>query len=120
MLVWQIHQLLDAGDGKAGLVDDLRTALYRTLAEKAVLTQHVQAIERSYDHAQQAETWRGRVQPLTDKVVAGAPVWLLGSAPLAKLALDQTPYRQVFRADRSHLCRIELRFRRAPCHCILA
>jgi hypothetical protein len=110
MLVWQIHQLLDAGDGKAGLVDDLRTALYRTLAEKAAMAQHVQAIEQSYDRTQQAQVWRGRVQPLTDKIVAGVPVWLLGSAPLAKLTLDQTPYRQVFRADRSHLCRIELRF----------
>ena len=110
MIVWQIHQLLDAGDGTAALVDDLRSALYRTLAEKAALAQHVQEIERSYDATQQAPAWRRRVQPLANKVIGGAPVWLLGTTPLSKLTVDPTPYRQIFRADRSHLCRIELCF----------
>jgi hypothetical protein len=38
------------------------------------------------------------------------PAWLLGKTPLSKLALSMTPYRQLFRADRSHLCRIAIRF----------
>lgn len=113
MLAWQIHQLLDANGDQGEVVDQLRSALYRTLAEKAALVQHVQDVERSYDRRQQASPTgklRGAVQPLADKALDGVPAWLMGSAPLSKLALSTTPYGQTFCADRSHLCRIEIHF----------
>ena len=113
MLAWQIHQLLDAEGNQSAVVDELRSALYRTLAEKAALVQHVQQVEQSYDTRQRSARGnrvRAAVQPLTDKALDGVPAWLLGGALLSKLALNAMPYQQTFRADRSHLCRIELRF----------
>ncbi len=112
MLAWQIHQLLDAGDDNTALVDALRSTLYRTLAEKAMLVQQVQEVEQRL--AAQAEgpgrPLRAALQPLTDKLLDNTPAWLLGSALLSKLPLAQAPFCQSFRADRSHLRRIELRF----------
>lgn len=120
MLAWQIHQLLDAGDGHAATVDALREVLYRTLAEKALLLQHVAAVEASFNQARRAGiSGRARtaIQPLADKVTGGAPIWLLGKAPLARLPLDAEPFVQSFTADRSHLARLELCFAHtAPVH----
>jgi len=120
MLAWQIHQLLDAGGDNGALVDALRGALYRTLAEKAALVQHVQAVEERYVAARQAEpagSARAALQPLTDRLLDGVPAWMLGNALLSKLPLEGAPLCQAFRADRSHLRRIELRFApRWPVH----
>jgi hypothetical protein len=119
-LAWQIHQLLDAGDDNAALVDSLRNALYRTLAEKAALVQHVQQVEQRFAAGRQsrpAAGARAALQPLADRLLDGAPAWMLGRTPLSKLALDQAMLCQAFRADRSHLRRIELRFApRWPVH----
>jgi glycosyltransferase involved in cell wall biosynthesis len=120
MLVWQIHQLLDAGAGKAELVDDLRAALYRALAEKAALLAHMRQLEQGYNQQPPAAAgprMRAAVQPVTDKLLVNTPAWLQGNAPLSKLALPPTGFRQQFQADRSHLCRIELYFApRQPVH----
>ena len=113
MLAWQIHQLLDAGGDNTALVDALRSTLYRTLAEKAMLMQHVQEVEQRLSAAQAGGPGapvRAALQPITDKLLDNTPAWLLGSALLSKLPLDQEPFCQSFRADRSHLRRIELRF----------
>jgi glycosyltransferase involved in cell wall biosynthesis len=112
MLSWQIHQLLDAGGDQAELIDALRSALYRTLAEKALLVQHIQAVEQQRAAEMQASAW-GKAQsaagPLADKLLDAAPAALLEGAPASKLSLTQEPLCQVFVADRSHLRRIELR-----------
>jgi len=113
MLAWQIHQLLDAGGDNTALVDALRSTLYRTLAEKAMLVQHVQEVEQRLSAAQgggPGAPVRAALQPITDKLLDNTPAWLLGSALLSKLPLDQVPLCQSFRADRSHLRRVELRF----------
>lgn len=120
MLAWQIHQLLDAGGDSAALVEALRNTLYRTLAEKAMLVQHVHEVEQRLATSQQtapSAAARAALQPLADKLLDSTPAWLLGSAPLSKLTLDQEPLCQSFCADRSHLRRIELRLAaRAPVH----
>jgi glycosyltransferase involved in cell wall biosynthesis len=120
MLAWQIHQLLDAGGDNTALVDALRSTLYRTLAEKAMLVQQVQAVEQRLATAQgsaRGAPARAALQPLADKLLDNTPAWLLGNALLSKLALDQQPLCQSFCADRSHLRRTELRFApRAPVH----
>jgi hypothetical protein len=112
MLSWQIHQLLDAGGDQSELIDALRSALYRTLAEKALLVQHVQAVEQQHAAEVQASAW-GKAQsaagPLADKLLDAAPAALLGGAVASRLSLTQEPLCQVFQADRSHLRRIELR-----------
>lgn len=113
VLAWQIHQLLDAGGDNAALVDSLRSALYRTLAEKAALVQHVQEIEQRYEAAIQtgpAASARATLQPLADRIIDGAPVWMLDRTPMSKLALSRAALCQSFCADRSHLRRIEIRF----------
>lgn len=113
MLAWQIHQLLDAGGDNVALVDALRGALYRTLAEKAALVQHVQQVEERYGAARQMQTAGSAgaaLQPLTDRLLAGVPAWMLGHALLSKLPLEGGTLCQAFSADRSHLRRIELRF----------
>jgi glycosyltransferase involved in cell wall biosynthesis len=113
VLAWQIHQLLDTGADSAALVDALRTTLYRTLAEKAALVQHVQAVEQRLAAAEAAAPTAGpraALQPLADTLLDRAPAWLLGSLPVSKLALGQETLCQTFVADRSHLRRIELRF----------
>jgi O-antigen biosynthesis protein len=112
MLAWQIHQLLDAGGDNAALVDALRNTLYRTLAEKAALVQHVQQVEQRLAVSQQATAGapaRAALQPWADRLLDSAPAWLLGSARMSKLTLDQELLCQSFCADRSHLRRIELR-----------
>ncbi len=113
MLAWQIHQLLDAGGDNVALVDALRSTLYRTLAEKAMLMQHVQEVEQRLSAEQAGAAGapaRAVLQPITDKLLDNTPAWLLGSALLSKLPLGQEPFYQSFCADRSHLRRIELRF----------
>jgi glycosyltransferase involved in cell wall biosynthesis len=113
VLAWQIHQLLDAGVGDAALADALRTALYRALAEKAALVQHVQAVEERLAASEAAAAGAGTraaVQPLAATLLDHAPAWLLGSMPVSKLTLTAGGLGQTFVADRSHLRRIELRF----------
>jgi glycosyltransferase involved in cell wall biosynthesis len=115
MLAWQIHQLLDAGGADAALADALRDVLYRTLAEKAALVQQVQQIEQQYAAARHngpAAGARTALQPLSDRLLDGAPAWMLGRALVSKLALEGEPLCQTFCADRSHLRRIELRLAR--------
>jgi hypothetical protein len=109
VLAWQIHQLLDAGEDQAARADALRSALYRTLAEKAALVAHVQAVEARLGHAAQGGRGGAMMGPLVEKVLDGAGAWRLGSAALDRLPLGEAPLRQWFTADRSHLRRIELR-----------
>lgn len=120
MLAWQIHQLLDAGGDNTAVIDALRDALYRTLAEKATLVQHVQQVEQQYQarrRSSPAGSAQAALQPLADRMIDSAPGWLQGRAPLSKLALPQEPLCQAFSADRSHLRRVELRFApRLPVH----
>jgi glycosyltransferase involved in cell wall biosynthesis len=135
MLAWQIHQLLDAGGDNTELVDALRATLYRTLAEKAALVEHVRQVEEQLAQATggtaagapagaglpaapvKTVKVKTALQPLADKLFDGAPAWRLGGAILSKLPVDQEPLRQAFVADRSHLRRIELRLApHAPVH----
>ena len=82
MLAWQIHQLLDAEGDNTALVDALRTTLYRTLAEKAKLLQHVQEVEQRLSAAQanaRSAPARAVLQPIADKLLDNTPAWLLGA-----------------------------------------
>ncbi len=110
MLVWQIHQLLDASGDHGAQIDDLRSALYRTLAEKARLVQQVQQLEQSSEQTRSPSAAARVHTRLADRLADATPGWLLGRAPLSKLWLSTSVLSQSFCADRSHLCRIELRF----------
>ena len=48
VLVWEIHQLLDARRVDDAGVDALRNALYQALAEKAVVVQQMRQVEQHY------------------------------------------------------------------------
>jgi hypothetical protein len=112
-LVWQIQQLLDQEQQRGHEADQLRALLYATLADKARMAQHVRQIEEAYLDPQRRAAGaplRAACQSVLDKVLDGTPGWVLGAAPVSKLALTPIPIQQSFQADRSHLCRIELLF----------
>jgi len=113
VLVWEIHQLLDARRVDDAGVDALRNALYQALAEKAVVVQQMRQVEQHYLAREQqvaGAALRAAAETLGDRLLGYLPVWLQGATVLAKLVLDTAPFLQRFRADRSHLAAIELLF----------
>ena len=109
-LMWQINHLLDADDQNSAQIDQLRTMLYRALAEKAQMAAQLQQAEALLRRPTENRRAAGRV-PLPELVIRQiAPGWVIGREPASVVPLSATPIRQTFRADRSHLCRLELLF----------
>ena len=111
-LLWQIHQLLDQGEDQQLLVDQLQVTLQRVLMEKAQLATRLQQNEATLA---QRQARRGIMLPavwrsLDEQAPKNLALWQLGKHRLSQLSLTPTPLWQTFQADRSHLCRIELRF----------
>jgi len=108
-LLWQINRLLDADEQNRDQLDQLRAMLYRALAEKAQMAAQIRRAETFLSAPAQSRS----ASPVTlpDAVIRrSAPAWAIGREPASVLPLPAAPVRQTFRADRSHLRRLELMF----------
>jgi len=83
--------------------------LYRALAEKAQMAAQLRRAEALLSAPAQSRSASPAALPEV-AIRRTAPAWAIGREPASVLPLPAAPVRQTFRADRSHLRRLELMF----------
>lgn len=110
-LRWQIEQLLDLQTPAHRETTELEALLRRALAEKAQLTEQLRTHK---DPGDKGPTRAARIGGALESARAGwleqLPAWVQDGQRLSKLVISGAVIEQRFRAERSHLCAVVLRF----------
>ncbi|MFN2199937.1 MAG: glycosyltransferase family 4 protein [Caldilineaceae bacterium] len=111
-LLWQLNRLRGSQQDNEQLIEELRDSLYRTLAEKALIAAQTPVTESAPNRGLPSlgEQVEDRLNRLRNRAYQYIPGWILGAAPVSPIVVGEHGLWQTFRADRSHLSRIELMF----------